>query len=66
VYPGLVGAVNYQVPDAAAALRVLLGYTERATWGETLTMNWELNRRSQWAIEPFNEPPRAQRRRRSS
>jgi hypothetical protein len=53
LYPGLVGAVNYQVPNASAALSLLLGYTERATWGETLTMDWELGRRSQWAIDRF-------------
>jgi hypothetical protein len=50
LYPGLIGAHNHGVPNAAEALKALLGYTEKATWGETLTMRWELARRSQWAI----------------
>jgi hypothetical protein len=50
IYPGLIGALNYGVPNASTALNALLSYTEVATWGETLTMGWELGRRSQWAI----------------
>jgi hypothetical protein len=50
MYPGLIGARTYGVANAGEALTALLGHTERATWGETLTMHWELARRSQWAI----------------
>ncbi|MBX4190093.1 DUF4038 domain-containing protein [Candidatus Parcubacteria bacterium] len=52
IYPGLIGAKNYGVTNAQAALNTLLGYTE-VSGGTTLTMGWELGKRSQWGIDAF-------------
>jgi hypothetical protein len=53
IYPGMLEAVSYGIPNAQSAMNALLGYTEPTTWGTTMTMNIELGSRSQWALAAF-------------